>query len=217
MRRISFVATLVAAMSLLVVAQPAQAQTFVSMHAIPADGSTVSVALPPGAYELVVSGVYDYDSHRPGDQLADAECSTDYFEWRDPISQVNDVTGIPFSTWHRYRFIAGATAPAFGLNIPSFVGLPILNPDTNIDALDLAIGAHTALGTIPPITLEWAPTPPTLVNDADEIDLGCNEQDHTYAAPIVVLPGVSSVDFQIWDPTTVDNLGELTLEIYSLP
>lgn len=220
MKRLSWLTVLVTTVLVVGVVTPAQAiVSFVGTFTLPADGTIVSVALAPGAYDLGVSGTYDYDTTRPGDQFADAECSTDTPLWRDPVDQVEAIVPpAPLSPWHRQRFIVGALVPpGFGVLPFPFLGLPIFTPSSNVDALDVAIGATGSSGSIPPLAiLEWEPVPATPVNSSSEVDAGCNEATHHYEAQILVPPGVTTVDFQIYDPFYPDNVGSLTLDIFRI-
>lgn len=203
----------------------AEGQIVEGAFQLPADGTIVSVSLDPGAYLVTASGTYDYDTERTGDQLADAECSTDSVFWEDPVDLVrNEVPEAPVSDWHRHRYVVGV--PEQGARTPPFFNDPKpFSPRWTlhfVDTLDVGVGltpepGFGMEGTSPLTVFEWEPVLPTAVNAEDEAGLGCDESNHLYATELVVPPGTAMVDFQIVDGNYTDNAGHLDLTITGGP
>lgn len=192
---------------------------------LPADGTIVSVPLEPGVYLVTASGTYDYDTENLGDQLADAECSTDSAFWDDPVDLADDTLDeASLSEWHRHRYVVGV--PEQREPPPPFFNEPDpFRPERTlhfVDELDVGIGLTPEPGSglepTPPVTIfEWEPVLPTAVNAEDEVGLGCDESGHLYATELVVPPGAATVDFQIVDGNYTDNAGHLDLTITGGP
>lgn len=191
---------------------------------LPADGTVVSLHLDPGAYLVTASGTYDYDTERDGDQLADAECSTDSIFWEDPVDLVQGAAPTaPVSEWHRHRYALGVPEKK-GRTPPFFNDPKPFSPRWTLhfaDTLDVGIGLTpergSGLATSPLTIFEWEPVLPTAVGADDEVGLGCDESNHLYATELVVPPGTATVDFQIVDGNYTDNAGHLDLTITGGP
>jgi len=187
MRRIGVLGSI---LGLVVVLAPgiarARTETDISFD-VPATGEVVGRYLPQGVYVVKVYGTVLYDTTSLGPSYADAECTSPSARIAlDNTAHAYNLYPSPLSGWqtHRYVMTSGGT-----------------------DLLDLEVDA---------VAPEWAASLPTPVGwdpavGGPGVDGGCNENDHTYE---YVLTSIGdNHTFRIYDPASLDNVGELHISI----
>jgi len=175
-----------------------------------------SSGLPVCVWDAAVTGVYDYDTNAVGDQLADAECSTNDHSSNGPglLDAVLYPLGLepsPISEWQRYRYVPPTNPEA----ITGLLGLGFFG-----DTLDLEWGpVNPADGNPFLLPVEWIPGSPTVVDYSDPagpgVVVGCDTGTHTYDTA-VVSDGVDATNFTIVDTFYPDNSGSLTVTLHEV-
>ncbi|HUS62071.1 MAG TPA: hypothetical protein VMY34_07725 [Acidimicrobiales bacterium] len=172
---------------------PAAAAEVLTIAAADVDGvMTTTVLQADHVYEVMVSGLIDYDNDLAGDQLADGECTIRSDKpgilGSPPLGQ------LPIDRYQRHRYAFYETDPT------KLIGRDLYDPDPQDDSTDLYLDGRN---------VEWLPSSPTTTTP-----LGC-DSGHSYSTLFVPTED-GSINARVFDIYYLDNSGSLTVTITDL-